>query len=262
MTFGLETIMKTNGFLLILILSLVTTVFGKSYDNDEYGIHFTLPDHWEVIDFESLPLEKQQGLNRLYRPFKTLAICKLKDQSNLLLSQVIIQYRGFEKVTFSEAKKYIQSQDAEKRMITSAEINVSDVIGRDIKKYRLVETKCDFVKSANGLYGIVRYEGNDTLKVIGAEVKFLCIDGWVNLCCFSRGSEADRFVDTVNEIADSFQYDDNVLEGREISDEVSESSASDNYVRKQTFKAIWKWGGIILIISIVVGILKMLFFRD
>ena len=132
-----------------------------------------------------------------------------------------------------------------------------DVIGREIKQYRLVETKFALIKSANRLYGIVRYEDNDKSKIIGAEVKIVCKDGWVTLCCFARGTEAERFVDTVNNIADSFQYDGS---STVVKNEMSEEEAS-RLSREQTADNIWEWAGIILTILIVLGFIKMLFFR-
>ena len=249
--------MKFRVFVLMLVIIAVTNVFGIDYTNEEYGVHFVLPDHWKVIDYEDLPLEKQQRLDKRHHPFKTLAICGFRNHDGPDLTQIFIHYRRFDRVTFSEAKKRIKTEFIQKMMITSAKTNVTDVIGREVKQYRIFEKKCGLIKSANRLYGLVHYKGYDRPEIIAMEVKFLCKDGWVGLGCFSRGSETENFVDSINKIADSFQYDGS---STVVKNEMSEEEAS-RLSREQTADNIWEWGGIILTILIVLGFIKMLFFR-
>jgi hypothetical protein len=257
MVSSMEKIMKFRIFVLMLVIVTVTNVFGIDYTNEEYGIHFVLPDHWKVIDYEDFPLEKQQRLDNRYRSFKTLAICGFRGHDGPDLTQIIIQYRRFEGTTFSEAKRFIQTKRCKELMITFAETNAEYAVGKEIKQYSIIESNSDFIKSANRAYGIVHYESNDKPKIVAMEVKFLCKDGWVGLRCFSRGSEANRFVDTVNKIADSFQYDGS---STVVKNEMSEEDAS-RLSREQTADNIWEWAGIILTILIVLGVIKMLFFR-
>lgn len=256
--------MKFRVFMLISVVASVTNAFGVGYTNEEFGIHFVLPNHWKAVDFGDLPLEKQQKLDRLYHPFKTLVISGLKDQNGLLLSRIIIQYRKYEKSSFEKAKNLIQTEFGKEMMMTSAKLNAEDVVGREIKQYNIVEIKCDFIESTNRAYGIVRYESSDKPNLIAMAAKLLCKDGVVNLRCFARGAEADGFVDIVDSIADSFQYNgsSNVVtnETSQMNTEMSEEEAA-RVSREQTAKSIWKWVGIILTISIVLGFAKMLFAR-
>ncbi len=250
--------MKVRLFVFILIAVSMTTVFGKDYANEQYGIHFILPDHWNIVDFEDLPLEKQQRLDNRYHPFKTLSICGFRDHHGPDRTNVIIKYKKFEKESLNKAINLAQSEYAKKMMITSAKLNASDGIGREIKEYKAVETECGFVNSTNRAYGFVRYKSNNKPNLVAIAVKIFVKDGVVDLDCFSIGSEADGFVDTVNTIADSFQYDGNTS----TINNTSETPGPNELVTKQTFKGVWKWAGIILTVSIVLGILRMLFFRD
>lgn len=247
--------MKFYVITLTLTIASITNVFGMDYINEEYGIHFVLPGNWKVIDFIDLPLEKQKKLNRITRPFNTLSISSYKEENGQDSSQIIIQYRKFENSTFEKAKRFIQTEHGKELLITSAKGHVEE--SQKIKLYKVVETESDFVNSANRGYAIVHYESNGRPDLIGMVVKILVKDGVVNLRCFARGSETGEFVDTVNNIADSFQYN-----GYGFSQGTVFSDDDEAYSDEQTAKQIWKWGGILLTVSIILGFIKMLFFRD
>ena len=250
--------MKIRVLSFISIMMFAANVFGLDYSNEQYGIHFTLPDHWKVIDFESLPVEKQQRLDNRYHPFKTLAICGFKNTDGLGGTTTLIQCRKFKRSTFDKTKRYLRTEFAKEMMITSTKMAAEDAMGQKLNEYKTTKTESNFIKSTNRIYGVVHYEGKGKPKIVAMVVKFLCKDGVVNLRCFARGSEAENFVDTVNKIADSFQYDGS---NTVIKSEMSEEEATQ-LSREQIADNIWKWAGIILTISIVLGVLRMLFFRD
>ncbi|MCK4998340.1 MAG: hypothetical protein KAS23_02355 [Anaerohalosphaera sp.] len=249
--------MKIKIIVLMLINMIQTGVRGQDFKNEEYGISFVLPDQWRIIEYGDMQLDRQKKLDNMFHPFKTLAVCGVWDSSNPDMSQIFIQYRKFEKSNYNKAKRFIQTDLAKERMIGSAEINAKDGLGREINYYKITYSKSDFISSADRAYGVVHYEGDSKPKVIGMDVKFLCRDGWVGLRCFSRGSETNTFESIVNSIADSFQYEGHKsMAGTEVSVE-----EADRLSYEQTGKNIWKWLGIILTISIVLGLIRMVFFR-
>lgn len=250
--------MKIIGLFFVLLASFNTIAFSREYNNEEYGLYLVVPDHWKVVEFDNLPSEKQMRLAKLYHPFKTLAVCGYRSQDGLDVKQIIIQFRKFEKSNYNKAKKFILTEKAQEMMISSAEVNAGDAMGREITHFKLIDSNYGFHDDSNMAYGIVYYENSKKASAVAMEAKIVCKGGWINLCCFSKGLNSKTIIDIVNDIAKSIEFRENSIFVKKENNRNAEGSQS----HEQIAETIWKWLGIVLTLLIVGGILKMLLFRN
>jgi hypothetical protein len=257
MVSSMEKIMKFRFFVLMLVIVAVTNVFGIDYTNEEYGIHFVLPDNWEITDYENLSIKTQQMLIRKYKPSQTLAVCGVKSPNGLNRTTMIIQYLDFTTIELRNAKKELQSEHGRKMMITLAKLLAGDSIGKKLKSYHIVNSDSDFDNDSNIASGKIYYQDRDKSDFVAMVSKLIVKDGIVTLQSFALGTDVDAFEETIGEIIDSFQYDGS---STVVKNEMSEEDAS-RLSREQTADNLWEWAGIILTILIVLGVIKLLLFR-
>jgi len=248
-------------FFLPLIFIFVSNAFSKDYINEQYGISFSLPDDWKVVDYEDLSSEKQQRLKKNYKQSQTLAICGIKRPDRWNRTTVIIQYQNFKDIGFRDAIRELKSEHGKKMMISLAKLLALDTIGGRLQSYHIVESDSDFDNDRSMAFGKVYYQNRDKSDFVAMVSKLLVKDGIVTLQCFSLGTEVDTFEKTIGEIIDSFEFDPGA-KSKGISGAIPQDIKEvGNLSKEQKFNRILKWGGIIVTISIILGFVKMLLAR-
>lgn len=248
-------------FALTLIFIVVSNAFSKDYMNEQYGISFSLPDDWKVTDYEDLSPEIQQKLIRLYKQSQTLGVCGIKKPDKWNRTTMIIQYQDFKNVGFRDAMRELKSEHGKEMMITLAKLLALDTMGGRLRSYHIVESDSDFDKDRDMAFGKIYYQTRDKSDFVAKVSKLLVKDGIVTLQCFSLGTEVDTFEKTIGEIIDSFEFDPGA-KSKGISGAIPQDiNEVGNLPKEQTFNRIWKWVGIILTISIILGFVKMLLAR-
>ncbi len=248
-------------FFLTLIFIFVSNAFSKDYINEQYGISFNLPDDWKVVDYEDLSPEKQQRLKENYKQSQTLVICGIKRPDRWNRTTVIVQYQNFKDIGFRDAIRELKSEHGKTMMISLAKLLALDTVGGRLRSYHIVESDSDFDNDRSMAFGKVYYQDRDKSDFVAMVFKLLVKDGIVTLQSFSFGTEVDTFEETIGEIIDSFEFDPDAKPKGVLGSVPQEIKDVSNLSKEKTFNRIWKWGGIVLTIWIVLGLAKMLLDR-
>lgn len=250
-----------NIIFLSLILVMVSSAFSKDYINEQYGISLNIPDDWKVIAYEELPLEKQQKLKADNRQSETLAICGIKRPDEFNMTTLIIQFQNFKEIQLNDAIKELKSEHGKEMMISLAELFALDCFGGRLKTYSIVKSDSDFDKSKNISFGKIYYHDPDKGDFVAMVSKILYKGGLVTLQSFAFGSEVANFESTINKTIDSLKFD-SVSASENTPDKMQDDVEEvKHHTNDQNFDKIWKWAGIILTASIVLGFIRMVLRR-
>lgn len=233
----------------------------ETYHNEEFGFTIDIPSQWHLSLEDQWPDKVKAALEKHYS-FKTLLIFNPSGGQVLRFPSILVQGETLKRTTTSEMIADLEKNGKERLTKFTEYMAKYDLLGKKINQYSVIDKFYDYDSSRYLAISKILYKHNeDGTYVLVAQAKFIGRKRVINLPCYWKGDNPDEFWDIFTELVDSFKFDpETTPKGGlgKITQEIKEVSELSD---EQKFNRIWKWGGIILTISIILGFAKMLLAR-
>lgn len=241
---------------LVLLVFCVTSfcLAQETYYNEEYRFTVDIPLNWDISLEDEWPEELKTTLKGYYL---SKAICMLNPSGIEISSSPCIRvFGGLEDGKSRFRSNYI-IQNGEKILTRSINNTVNEVTGDKIKQYRKVDSFYDYDSSkslimANILY---KHNKNDSYFIVTI-AKFFGRAQSISFQGFSSGNDHEEFWQLFKEVVNSYKV-------KLIRPKTTDSTKieQDAELQEEKSNQIWKWGGAILGILVILGFVKMFLFR-
>jgi len=240
----------------IVGVCLLTTVcFAQEqerYNNQERHFSFVLPQDWEVIPENQLPSEDRELIENTFRKSKPVAVCQEVGTKYFTTPYILVLFRSTEEVPETEIEKVFRDQ--------------KDILMKNLKKRieLLKKTEGGFPKSWQGAkqrgvkvdydrdrhisFEIAKLHQKDVGSIAVVTVKLLGSHRMVTLHCFADGTASENFLNVVNDVVDSFRYEEGYGFGEA-------KRIAPGLTQKLLGRGIWSWIWPILGISLLFWVL-------
>jgi hypothetical protein len=253
---------SVSTILMFFFFSFTLCKAQEIYHNEEFEFSINVPSEWQISFQNEWPEEIKTVLAQRYFS-KILFMLNPLGVKAPDAPCIMVFGQKIEGMTTSEAITFIR-QSWEKQGLVSAEEMAEELLLKKIKQYEKIETLCDYNSSKNmGIAKILyKHDNEENTYFTVAFIKYIGLRRDITFRAYWKGENPEEFMVILGGFIDSFQFDQdanpkNMLET--IPEEIEEIG---NLSKEQKFGRVLKWAGIILTVSIVLGFLKMLFFRD
>ena len=223
----------------------------ETYHNEEFGFTVNIPSGWEMTTWDQLPDKTKTSLEKALQ--KSFLIIHLLDVEPPKNPCILVRGHEIRRGTTSGAISKFKKTGKEHMM------KITKYFG---KHYQQVDSSYDYdPKRYVGVAKILYQHKNDDTYLLSTCAKFIGVERVVDFEGRWKGDDPEEFWQVFTEVIDSFELDpDATPKGGlgKITQEIKEVSELSD---EQKFNRIWKWGGIILTISIILGFVKMLLAR-
>ena len=229
-------------YVFFLMIAALGNIYGMNYSNEELDFSIDIPSGWTINLQDQWPEEFKGDLQKHFirQPLFILkpSDVDISDSCIMVFGKKIDSKRpGIAKALFD--------QNAEKTM--TSDTDAKRILGEEINNYRKIDTYYYHEPTTN-LYTanvIYEHENEKNTTFITVEATFLKSQKRITLQGYSKSINPEEYWTNFQNVVDSVQF-----------------GIKDFAAEQLTFDGIWKWAGIVLTVLIVLGILKMLFFRD
>lgn len=232
-------------YLAILLLCASACLAQQTQHNEEFGFTITIPSGWQIVFEDEWSFKVKDKLEEQYVS-KPLFLLK---PANVEISDscIMVFGRKVDEEVSSLATAFVE-QSAEKMM--TSDMLAKEILGPDIETYQKVNSSYDRNSSENLSIARVIYqdENDQGRKFITAWAKFFVDKKDINLRGYSKSKPPDQFWSIFRDVVGSVYISSHDVSGKNISSE-------------GMLNQVMKWGGIILTISIILGIAKIIFAR-
>ncbi|MBC8392719.1 MAG: hypothetical protein H8E17_09180 [Deltaproteobacteria bacterium] len=241
-------------FILFVICGVASICFAQeTYRNEEFGFTIDVPSNWYINFDKEWPVEVKTALKQKHAGKFLFMLNPLGVKASDSPCVRVLGGLGTSKINFRAA--YIKKNG--KRMLTSSLKHMADeLLGSNIKQYHEVDTFYENDPSRQLAIAKILYKQNDpNTYFMVTSAKFYGRPRSVNFQGYWSGVEHEDFWQVFTEVIGSYKFDKYSIT---IDFPLFDKDADP----KEKVFILWKWAGIILTISIAIGILRMLFFRD
>ncbi len=207
---------RITGVLSICLLA--TICFGQAgfrYHNSEEHFSFELPVDWEVTSLEELPSKYRQAINDLFPKAGAFAVCSKIGSEYLKPPYILVQGASTGEVSEAVLEKkwrLMKGIDIKEKTIESIQ-NAEGYLPKSWKGAELVEKNLDYYADRHISLETLKFRHTDVGKITVATIRALGNHRMVVLRFYLDGDDAENFSDTIEEIADSFSYDEGYMFG-------------------------------------------------
>ena len=236
-------------FIIFLLCITSVCLAQENYHDDEFSFNFEVPSGWNISFENEWPDKLKAALERAYAT-KTLLLLTPSDRKPSEMPLIQIQGKELKRTTTYEEIESIKKKHS-KDMISSAEYTALAKLGLKRKQYRQIDTFYNYDSSRKFAIAKILYQHrNEDVYFLSAIAKFIGLQRVIDFRGYWRGEDPEEFWQVFNKVTDSFEYD------KDAAAPFSSSFEGRNLSEKMLNKVI-KWGGIILTISIILGLVKM-----
>lgn len=236
----------------LILLFLCATSFclaQETYYNEEYRFTIDIPLNWDISLEDEWSDEIKTTLKGHYL---SKAICILNPSDIEISSSPCIRVFGGSAKKKTHFRSNYIIQDGEKILTRSINNTVNEVIGDKIRLYRKVDSFYDYDSSkslimANILYKHVK---EDSYFIVTGAM-FFGRAKTINFQGFSLGNDHEEFWRLFKEVVNSYKV-------KLIRPKMTGSTEiePDTKLTEEKSNQIWKWGGTIFGILVILGFVK------
>jgi len=240
-----------RNILIIFLFTASVCLAQESFHNDEFGFTIEMPVGWNISFENEWSNEVKDSLERVFDG-KTLLMLNPSDVKAPKTPCIQVQGRKLQKTTTSEAINTLK-HTGEEFMTYSAEYLAESLLGRNVNQYDKMDTFYDYDSSRKAAIAKILYQHKrEDIYFLSARAKFIGLQRVIDFRGYWEGDDPESFWQTFNEVIDSFEFDQDARPGGILgaAKEIGDMS------KEQKFNLIWKWAGIILTISIIIGIAR------
>ncbi len=233
-------------YLIIFNLCIFSICLAQeSFRNDEFGFALEVPVGWNISFENEWPDEVKDSLERLHES-KTLLMLNPSGIKAPKAPCIQVQGRKLQKTTTSEAIKVLK-ETGKKYVTASARYLAQSLLGRNANQYNQIDTFYDYDSARKLAVAKILYQHKDRdIYFLSASAKFIGLQRVIDFQGYWKGDDPESFWQVFIGVTDSFEFDADAKPKWGIGDMSGE----------QKFGLIWKLVGIILTISIIIGIVK------
>ena len=233
----------------------------ETYHNEEFGFIINIPSLWHISLEDEWTNKVEATLEQLYTS-KSLCMLNPEGVAAPDVPCIIVFGQETEGVTTSEAIASVK-KIGEKMLISCAESLAKQLLGKNIRQYQKVDTFYDYDSSKYLAKSRILYKHNyeENIYFMVARAKFVGLQRVVDFRGYWKGKRHEEFQNLFNEVIDSFDFDPDAKPKGVLDSVPQEIKEASNLSKEKTFNRIWKWGGIVLTIWIVLGVAKILLDR-
>ena len=232
----------------------------ETYHNEEYGFTIDIPSQWYSTDEDEWSDILKAKLKRSFST-KTLLLLNPSGVEPPKTPHIQIQGKELKKSTTSEAIAALKKNDG-KGVVSAAKWTALRKIGKVIEQYDKIDSFYDYDSSRKLAIAKVLYKHKESgTFFIGAIAKRIGRQRVVDIRGYWKGDDPKEFWQVFTEVVDSFEFDPDAKPKGTIGAIAQEIKETGNLSAEKKFDRIWKWGGIILTISIILGFAKMIIRR-
>lgn len=241
-----------RNILIIFLCTASVCLAQESCHNDEFGFTIDIPSGWYMTSENEWSDKVKKVLEKRYSS-GNLLILNPSGIEPLRFPSIIVQGIKLKRTTTSEAIADLKNNGKERLTKHTGYMAKYDLLGKKINQYSKTDTFYNYDSSRKMAIAKILYEHNkEGTYVLVTMAKFIGRKRVVDFRGYWKGDDPEGFWQTFNEVIDSFEFDQDAKPGG-IFGEAKEFS---DMSKKQKFNLIWKWGGIILTISIIIGITR------
>jgi hypothetical protein len=240
--------------IIVGVCLLATVCLGQeesTYHNPDYHFSFVLPEGWETIENDDLPVQEKSLIESTFEKSMPVALCQKIDGKYLSPPYILVLFRSTEEVPESEVEKLFSQGDEimmlnlKKRILLLQE--AEGAYPNSWKGAKEQRAEVNYDRDRHILFETARLQHQRIGEAIAVTVKALGSHRMVTLHCFGDERSSRDFLDLVNSLVDSFSFDEGYGFG--------ESGGLAGTTRKLS-KKVWYWigpGGVILILVLLLG---------
>lgn len=243
----------------IIVLLFASTCFAQErYYQEEFNFSVNIPEGWYHSLEEDWPESTKKILKRIYTS-KTLLMFNPLNATPSEIPCIQIQGKVMEHSTTSQIIDHLKI-DGEDKLVSSAEYLAKDTFGKKINGFQKVDTFYDYNSQNHRAIAKIVFKNPETGNLfVSARAKFIGARRAVDLRGYWTGQNPDEFWGLFNEFVDSFEFDPEAKVKIGIGGISQEVSDIKEISPEAGLRRIFKWGGIILGVLIVLGIFKSIF---
>lgn len=238
--------MKYVYILIFILFSSLSSFAQEEYYNDSLGFGFVVPQGWELSFQEDWPEEIRTDF-------------RFMGSTDFLCNPENIELLKFPFIWIEAVQESVRDKEgfiSEVYLLSRLDVDKMNLPGRS-DRFVKVDTHYEKVNNHIALAMSVYRKSRTSRKTVIARAHFVGTDNYLVVRGFWTAETHEQVWAIYNDVIDSFKYNP------EMSASISERI--ENEIEEMTpvkgISLIWKWAGIILTISIVVGIAKWMFGR-
>jgi len=242
---------RTTLFISILLLATACLAQEQTkYESSEHHFSFMLPEGWEAIPADSLSKEERNNIEQIFNSSTPVTLCQESGADYFSTPYILVQFVSTEEYSESVLEKVWDSEIGRKQLRESQGkliVRLQKAEGCLPKSWidaKATNTKIIHDKNRHLSFETIELYHKTIGKVVEATVRILSSHRLIILYCFSDAENSEKFLNLVNNVVDSFRYD----EGYEFGGGKGVASAM---TRKLFGGSIWSWIWPIIAISIV-----------
>ncbi|HEG44278.1 MAG TPA: hypothetical protein ENH94_09540 [Phycisphaerales bacterium] len=240
-------------FMVIIFCITSVCLAQETYHDEEYGFTIDIPSNW-YISFDDEWSDELKTTHEQHYLSDVLFVLNPLDVE-IADSPCIRAFAGLaKKTTRFGFNAFIQRGES---VLTRSMRQTADmVLGEKIKQYREINVFYDYEPAKRLAIAKILYKHNsDNTFFMVTRAKSFGQTQSINFQGFSSGVDHEDFWQVFSEVVDSYRFG-------QVSEVVdSLKFGTEPKSKEEVLNQIWKWGGIILTISIIIGVAKKLLGR-
>jgi len=239
----------------IVIIFCITSVClaQETYHDEDYGFTIDIPSNWYISFDDEWPDEVKSALEQHYLSKALFMLSPLGVE--VPYSPCIRVFGGIGTKNTNLRTTYVEKNG--KRMLTSKmKSMIDELLEGDVKQYHEIDTYYDYDSSKYLAIAKTLYKHNEeSTYFMVTSAKFIGQPQGIDFQGYWAGIEHEEFWQVFSEVVDSYRFG-------QVSEVVdSLKFGTEPKSKEEVVNQIWKWGGIILTISIILGFTKKLLGR-
>ncbi|UCH89279.1 MAG: hypothetical protein JSV49_01130 [Thermoplasmata archaeon] len=220
----------------------------QRHHNPEHHFSFELPEGWEAIPENDLPNRDRELLKDTFEK-ETVALCQKIGAEYFTTPYILVQFFGNGEINEFELDKLLVSNVGKSIMLKSREEMIQRLqkaegcLPNPWKGAERINVEVDYDKDRHISFETAKLYHNNVGHIISTSVKLLGSHRMVALQCYADGEDAEGFLDLVDEVVDSFAYDEGYGFGEG-------EGVAPGLTKKLLGRGIWSWIWPILAISV------------
>lgn len=197
------------------ICFFAATCFGEGqsrYHNSDWHFSFLLPEGWEQIPVDELSSSQQKMLKKDFRS-RTVAVCQKIGAEYFMTPYILVQVKSSEEVPEAVIEKL--ALEEREKTLKVLEINIDRLQkGKHFsmlkfwKGAKRIGAKVDYDRDKHTSFEMAMLHHESLGDILAVTVRLLGSHRMVSLQCYADGKDSENFLDLVNQVVDSFKYDD------------------------------------------------------
>jgi len=245
---------------MIILFASSLTLAQDEYHDDEFGFTVNASAGWQISTEDQWP-DKTKTFLKNYYVNKTILMINplgIEPPKNPCIQ---IQGKKLDRTTTSEAIDHLKDKGKE-AMIERAKSVAEDFLAKKLKEYSKIDEFYDYDSKRYLAIAKVVYKHNkDDTYALTARAKAIRLQRVIDFRAYWKGENPEDFWQVLTEVINSFNFDTDTTPKRGLGKITRDIKEVDNLSKEEKFSRIWEWAGIILTISIVLYVIKKLFFR-